>query len=316
MYGDEIGIGPMTALQGVHIIEGRPFMSAELMRALVLGAGHRMRVIESTGTRCVVMGWRREDVPYTEAQGIRVEWTIEMARAAGLAGRGSWHRYPRALLLARASADLCRMAFADVVRGLGHIPESPDAADVSDWTEYAESLGPEPATPAPARTETVQWTRAEKAAGDRMAAGVADDEDVSTALRPTPASNRAPWENDDDDDASPETGETTEATQAPGSEPEPVAAEDPEARLVDEPGITRIMAAYGDLTYGPDRDTRLGLFSAIVGRPIESTKDLERMEAFRLLGALYDLKLGRTIAVDDGHGAFTIHAGAEPPDEE
>jgi hypothetical protein len=40
------------------------------------------------------------------------------------------------------------------------------------------------------------------------------------------------------------------------------------------------------------------------------------MEAMRLFGALGDLRTGRLIAVDDGHGAFTIHAGAEPPDEE
>src|SRR3954464_6560975 len=124
MYGDEIGVGPMTALVGIHVIDGRPFLSAELMRALVLGAGHRIRVAESTGTKCVVIGWRREDAPYEDADGNRVEWTIEMARAAGLAGRGAWRSYPRALLLARASADLCRMAFSDVVRGLGHIPDT------------------------------------------------------------------------------------------------------------------------------------------------------------------------------------------------
>jgi hypothetical protein len=305
MFGDEIGVGPMTALQGVHVIDGRPFLSAELMRALVLSAGHRIRVIESTGTRCVVLGWRREDVPYSDAQGIRVEWTIEMARAAGLAGRGAWRTYPRALLVARASADLCRMAFPDIVRGLGHIPEAPTEADVSDWAEYAETLGPEPATPAPAKTETVQW-------------------DARELVQPVDSATPPPWEDETElaDNTTPAKDPTPAPVEVPrdpiraAPEPEPVAAEDPEARLVDEPGITRIMAAYGDLPYGPDRGTRLGVFSAIVGRPIESTKELERMEAFRLLGALYDLKLGRTIAIDDGHGNWTIHAGAEPPDDE
>jgi len=93
-------------------------------------------------------------------------------------------------------------------------------------------------------------------------------------------------------------------------------AEDPKARLVTEQSITRIMAAYGDLPYGPDRTTRLAVFSAIVGRPLESTKELERMEAFRLLGGLHDLRTGRTVATDDGHGEYVIHAGAEPDDED
>jgi len=177
------------------------------------------------------------------------------------------------------------MAFPDVVRGLGHIPEAPDETDVDDWREYAESLGPEPETPAPARTETVQWSPAI----------AAPELDERAPVRPD-------WEAVD------------EARQA--QDPDPVTAEDPEARPVGDENLKRIMAAYGDLPFGPDRGTRLALFSAIVGRPLESTKDLERLEGYRLYGALHDLKTGRTIATDDGHGNFTIHAGAEPDDEE
>src|SRR5262245_66596690 len=35
LAGRELGIGPMTALQHLHVIDGRPAMSAQLMRALV-----------------------------------------------------------------------------------------------------------------------------------------------------------------------------------------------------------------------------------------------------------------------------------------
>jgi hypothetical protein len=316
MYGDEIGVGPMTALQGVHVIDGRPFLSAELMRALVLAAGHVITVVESSGTICRVVGYRMHDGrPIGEP--ITVEWNIEMARAAGLAGKGAWRSYPRALLLARASADLCRMAFPDIVRGLGHVPEAPD--DVSDWTEYAESLGPETPAPAKPRTETVQWDSRRKATWDaRELVRAVDDaaampdgdaEDTSTAMRPPAGPDYPPWE---DAPAQP----SAAATEAPTVPEDTPTAEAPAARLVSEQSITRIMAAYGDLPFGPDRDTRLALFSAIVGRPVESTKELERMEAFRLLGGLHDLRTGRTVAVTDGHGTFTIHAGAEPPEDE
>ena len=291
MYGDEIGVGPMTALSGIHVIDGRPFPSAELMRALVLSAGHLITVSESSGVRCRVVG-RRLMPNGTYGEAVPVEWTIEMARAAGLAGRGAWNRYPRALLLARASADLCRMAFPDVVKGLGHVPDAPDAADVSDWAEYAESLGPEPETHAPA-TETVQYTApvAPVAPADTAPAGV----------------TRLPW---DDDDRPPVAPEPT-----PEPTPEDIPAADPKERPPDAPTRARIMASYADLPYGPDRDTRLAVFSAILGRPIATTNDLDRTEAYRLLGGLHDLRTGLTIAVDDGHGVFTIHAAADPPDE-
>jgi len=129
-----------------------------------------------------------------------------------------------------------------------------------------------------------------------------DDESIGAPFTPTPEDRT------DEDRAA-----TFQGT--PDDEPEPV-AENPQARLVTEEQITRIMAAYGDLPFGSDRTTRLALFSVIVGRPVESTKDLERMESYRLLGALNDLRTGRTIATDDGHGNWEIHAGAEPPDEE
>jgi hypothetical protein len=40
------------------------------------------------------------------------------------------------------------------------------------------------------------------------------------------------------------------------------------------------------------------------------------MAGYRLLGALTKLRDGTLIAIADGHGGFTIHAGAEPPEED
>ena len=43
-YGDMLGLSPMAAITGVHIIEGKPSASAGLISALVRRAGHKLRV--------------------------------------------------------------------------------------------------------------------------------------------------------------------------------------------------------------------------------------------------------------------------------
>lgn len=281
MYGDEIGVGPMQALASIHVVDGRPFPSAELLRALVLREGHTLRIIEATGTSCTVLGIR---AGRPDSEGVRVTWTIEMARAAGLAGKGAWRSYPRALLVARASTDVCRMVFPDVVKGLGHVPDDPGIA--ADWDDLTTATGL-PDTPAPPVTRQLQWSPP-----PNVAAPGPDN--------PVAGPGAVPWEEPPADN--PEAVETPETTAA-----------DPEERPADRENVRRIMAAYGDLGYDPgDRETRLALFSAIVGFPVESTNDLERMTAYRLLGALAKLRDGTLLAVADGHGGFTIHAGQEP----
>jgi len=59
LTGQELGIGGMKALQSIHIIEGRPTLSAELMRALVFAAGHRLDITESTNEQVTLYGRRR-----------------------------------------------------------------------------------------------------------------------------------------------------------------------------------------------------------------------------------------------------------------
>ena len=51
MSGAERGLGPMESLRSIHVIEGKPTLSAEAMRALVLAAGHDIEIVESTATK-------------------------------------------------------------------------------------------------------------------------------------------------------------------------------------------------------------------------------------------------------------------------
>ena len=143
LFGEELGIGPMQSLNSIHVIEGKPGMSPELMRALVARAGHRIDVKEANANKVVLWGKRCDND--SEAT---VTWTMEDAKLAGLAGRGAWKTYPRAMLLARATSELCRMVFADVVAGLSYTPEEVASVSGMVWDEVP--VDPLQDKPAPA----------------------------------------------------------------------------------------------------------------------------------------------------------------------
>ena len=44
-YGELLGLPAIAAITGIHVIEGKPSISAGLISALVRRAGHRLRVI-------------------------------------------------------------------------------------------------------------------------------------------------------------------------------------------------------------------------------------------------------------------------------
>ena len=134
MKGAEIGIPPMQALSHIHIIEGRPTMSAELMAALVHRAGHKLRVTDTTAETCTVEGERINDPGHPS----RLTWTMEDAKRAGVSGKGPWRSYPAAMLRARAISALCRYLFADVLAGVSYVPEEM-GAEVGEEGEVLEA---------------------------------------------------------------------------------------------------------------------------------------------------------------------------------
>ena len=144
LYGAELGIGPMQSLNCIHVIEGKPSMAPELMRALVAKAGHRIDVKLSSNDKVVLWGKRCDND--SEAT---VEWSMRDAQMAGLAGRGAWKTYPRAMLLARATSELCRMVFADVVAGLSYTPEEASSIAGVEWSEKPVHVEPAPELAAP-----------------------------------------------------------------------------------------------------------------------------------------------------------------------
>lgn len=114
LLGQEKGIGAMTALQHIDVIEGKAVSNSELKQALAQSAGARIRVVESSATRCVIHAW-----PAGEGgEPTVVTWTIDDAKQAGLTGKDNWRKYPKRMLFRRASADATAMVAAAAIVGL------------------------------------------------------------------------------------------------------------------------------------------------------------------------------------------------------
>lgn len=319
LHGRELGLPPMTALASTHVIKGKPAISAEAMRALVLQAGHQLAIVESTTARCTIRG-RRADVD----EWTTVTWTMDDARQAGLLNNNQWKTYPRQMLTARASVELARMIFADVIHGMRAIEEMDD---VTPWeglaTEVEQTAAPvttkvrrarKTADPAPAAVESnnEQATppAAEQTAPERRRPAL-----PTRGSRPEPATVPPSVVAD----SAPDAGAEDSAPSAPASpsveeqrdefrqlaeqhradpgmplSEAPAAAADPvDAEVIEEdrrqisPGQRGFLMAQFKRLKVEDRDMRLSYSMALTGRDdLESSNQLTFSQASELIKAL------------------------------
>ena len=121
LRGRELGIPPMAAMAGIHVIDGRAVLSADLMVGVAMASGlcSAWSVVESTDERAVVEASRTSPTR-TE----RVVWTRADSERAGLfrptkSGAPSNHtRFPAQMFVARAQAIMARRLFPERLVGL------------------------------------------------------------------------------------------------------------------------------------------------------------------------------------------------------
>ncbi len=131
LTGQEIGLEPMASLRSIDIIQGVPAMRANTMRGLVQSAGHEVWVDEeSNETRAIVHG-RRKGSDIVQ----RSVWTMDRARGLGLANRDNYRKQPGAMLVARGTAEVCRLIASDVLLGMPYaVEELDEGSDSSSST--------------------------------------------------------------------------------------------------------------------------------------------------------------------------------------
>ena len=127
LYNREIGLPPMTGLNAVHVIKGKVGISAEMMRAQVLAAGHELWFEETNTSYCVISGRRAGSDRVTT-----VKYSESDAKTAGLFTNDNYKKNPRRMYQARATSELCALIFADVIRGMVSSEELEAEAEAGD----------------------------------------------------------------------------------------------------------------------------------------------------------------------------------------
>jgi hypothetical protein len=115
------GRHPAIAARDYHIIQGRPTLKADAILARFQEAGGRIEWHAYTAEQC--------EATFAHPQGgsLRIAWTMEDARRAGLGGRDTWKQYPRAMLRSRLISEGVRTVYPAVLCGI-YTPD--EAADL------------------------------------------------------------------------------------------------------------------------------------------------------------------------------------------
>ena len=105
-----------------HIIAGKPVLKSEIMLARFQAAGGKVEYHEYTVESV--------SVTFTHPQGgsLKVTWTIQDAKRAGLLGNPTWQKYPKQMLSNRVISEGIRRTYPGVLSGC-YTPE--EISDIS-----------------------------------------------------------------------------------------------------------------------------------------------------------------------------------------
>lgn len=127
MMGRELGVSPLTALNNISVINGKPVLEAKLMLALVFRKypDCHYRILENSAEIATV------EMGRTKEMSGKYSFTITQARQIGLLSKDNWKNYPADMLLWRAVARACRFQFPDVLTVTAYTQDEIETIDVS-----------------------------------------------------------------------------------------------------------------------------------------------------------------------------------------
>jgi len=188
--GRELGLTAMQSIRSIHVFDGKPILSADLMLALCLRSAvcERFQLIESTDKVATYEAKRAGQEP------VRMSWTIEQAKVAKLTSKDNWQCHPAAMLRARCIAATARAVFPDLMLGVyetdeiapatqARIPQ-PARVQVETFDATEEPAGPSPIDSALASFEAAtSLEELSKARADFAALKLRTDDATKATLR-------------------------------------------------------------------------------------------------------------------------------------
>jgi hypothetical protein len=175
LYGAELGLNPIQSLQRVVPIHGSPSLEARTMVALLKARGYRFKWVEKSDTRCTFEGWSPDGEDHEVST-----WTIEDAKKRGyvprpasdkslcrpevdddwvtvtktfdgrskksVVGNMKYVTDPKAMLKAKAQAEVCRDLAPDVLLGIAYSREDLESEQWDDEPRRPVRVTAEPMT--------------------------------------------------------------------------------------------------------------------------------------------------------------------------
>ena len=97
MAGAEIGLPPFASMSGIHIVQGKPVLGANLVATLVKNDPRYDYRVKQADNKACVLTWYEGGKPVGESS-----FTWDEATAAGLTSKDNWRKYTSDMLFARA----------------------------------------------------------------------------------------------------------------------------------------------------------------------------------------------------------------------
>ncbi len=155
VFGRDLGLSATQAMTDIHIIDGKPEMSANLQAAKVRASErYDYRVLEHDLTKCSIeigegKAPKRDEtgqwLPWPESLGVST-FTMEDAKRAKLDGKANWKSYPKNMLFARALSNGVAFHCPDVMNGIRVYAEG-EIAEVASTTAVSGGGGAVDAMP-------------------------------------------------------------------------------------------------------------------------------------------------------------------------
>jgi hypothetical protein len=183
LYGAELGLGPISALQNIFEVHGSPGIYARTAQALLEAKGFRFKTLEDTADACAVAGAKPDTVVhdwdtdadetsrFTWAEAENAGWTPQVSEfdkggkvIAGvryetnqngkLVGNEKYLTQPRQMLWAKAMMEVCRRLSPATLLGIAYSVEELESEHQAHATDSAPA-GPAVSTGGPLTVDEI-----------------------------------------------------------------------------------------------------------------------------------------------------------------